>query len=87
MQDRDFIGEDTKIDNFTNKIQKEWGKEESQLRTAIYVSFVRETDADLFRKKIKKARKSVVSQRSIMSQKSKYSVNSIYGAGIGEERN
>ena len=33
---------------------KDWGKEESQLRTAIYVSFLKETDFDFFKKRAKK---------------------------------
>ena len=33
---------EAKIEKFTHDIQKNWGAEESQLRTAIYVSFVKE---------------------------------------------
>lgn len=64
--ERNYIEEDTKIDNFTANLQKKWGEEESHLRTAIYISFVKDTDTIQFRKNIKKARKSVVRQ-SIMS--------------------
>lgn len=72
---RNFIEEDTKIDKFTINLQKKWGEEESQLRTAIYISFVKQTDTLMFRKKIKRARKSFIRQ-SFMSEKSKYSLNS-----------
>ena len=34
--------EEAKIEKFTHEIQKNWGAGESQLRTAIYVSFVKE---------------------------------------------
>ena len=57
--------EETKIEKFTNQIQKNWGEQESQLRTAIYVSFVKETDTNLFRKKIKE-RRSTFRKSSIM---------------------
>ena len=55
--------EDIKVETFTNEIQKNWGKQESQLRTAIYVSFIKDTDTHLFRKKLKKRRST--SERAI----------------------
>lgn len=37
---RDFIGgSDDKSEQFTKKLKQNWGEEESQLRTAIYISF------------------------------------------------
>ena len=66
------------MNNFTDKLNKKWGAEESQLRTAIYISFVKDSETRLFRKKIKQARSSFMRQ-SIMSKKSmnsKYSINS-----------
>jgi hypothetical protein len=42
------------MQDFVNDLEKTWGKAESQLRTAIYVSFVKDTDTHLFRKKIEK---------------------------------
>ena len=44
--------EETHIENFKNEIQKNWGEQESKLRTAIYVSFVKDTDTNLLRKKV-----------------------------------
>lgn len=60
LEERDYLGEDAKIDGFTGRLTKKWGREESQLRTAIYISFVKDSDTMNFRKKIKKARQSVV---------------------------
>ena len=51
--------EDNQIEDFSNDLAKTWGRAESQLRTAIYVSFVKDTDTHLFRKKIKQQRKSI----------------------------
>ena len=78
LVDRDAIEEDQRITKFTDKLNQKWGKEESQLRTAIYISFVKDSETYLFRKKIKQARQSFMRQ-SIMSKKSttsKYSINS-----------
>ena len=44
--------EETQIENFKSEIQKNWGEQESKLRTAIYVSFVKDTDTNLLRKKV-----------------------------------
>jgi hypothetical protein len=66
------------MNNFTDKLNEKWGAEECQLRTAIYISFVKDSETRLFRKKIKQARTSFMRQ-SIMSKKSmnsKYSINS-----------
>ena len=38
LNDKD--AEENKIENFTDKIEKNWGKRECKLRTAIYVSFL-----------------------------------------------
>jgi hypothetical protein len=35
-------------------MQKNWGKRESKLRTAIYVSFVQSTETNIFRENAKK---------------------------------
>lgn len=56
VEERDYLNEDGRIDGFTGRLTKKWGREESQLRTAIYISFVKDSDTMMFRKKIKKAR-------------------------------
>ena len=46
--------EETQIDNFKNEMQKNWGKRESKLRTAIYVSFVKSTETNIIHENTKK---------------------------------
>ena len=46
----DACSEEIQIENFKNELQKNWGEQESKLRTAIYVSFVKDTDTNLLRK-------------------------------------
>jgi hypothetical protein len=62
LEECDYIRDDAKIDGFTESCVNQWGQEETQLRTAIYISFVKNADTLNFRKKIKKARKSVIRQ-------------------------
>ena len=52
----DYEAEETNMENFVNERKKHWGEGESSLRTAIYVSFVRNTDTVQFRKEIKRRR-------------------------------
>ena len=73
-------GVDAKIENFTKEIKQNWGEQESQLRTAVYISFVKETDTHLFRKKIQKRRSTFRK-----STNSRYSVNSILTTREKEE--
>jgi hypothetical protein len=51
--ERDIYDEDVKIDGFHDEVTKKWGEEETQLRTAIYISFVKKQDTFHFRQKIK----------------------------------
>lgn len=49
------MSEDEEADEiryFSNRITREWGDEEAHLRTAIYVSFMKESDQDLLRKRV-----------------------------------
>ena len=41
------------IENFEKEIQENWGEQENQLRTAIYCSFIKDTDTNLLLKKFK----------------------------------
>lgn len=49
MQSDDL--EEAEVNKFTNRITRDWGEEESQLRSAIYVSFLKEKDVELLRKR------------------------------------
>jgi len=49
MHSEDFA--ETEFNKFTNRITKDWGEEESQLRSAIYVSFLKDKDVELLRKR------------------------------------
>jgi hypothetical protein len=63
----DHLGQDNKIDGFTDRMTTKWGEEETKLRLAIYVSFVKDSDTYSFRKKVKKHRQSVV-RMSVLSR-------------------
>lgn len=49
MQSDDL--EEAEVNKFTNRITRDWGEEESQLRSAIYVSFLKDKDVELLRKR------------------------------------
>lgn len=55
-QFEDAFDESAKIDDFADRMTTKWGAEETQLRTAIYISFVKNSDTLHFRCKIKNAR-------------------------------
>jgi uncharacterized radical SAM superfamily protein len=63
----DDLMQDNKIDGFTDRMTTKWGEEETKLRLAIYVSFVKESDTLNFRKKVKRHRQSVV-RMSVVSR-------------------
>ena len=65
LEERDHLREDEKIDGFTDRLTNKWGQEESQLRMAVYISFVKDSDTMMFRKKVKKARQSLIRQSII----------------------
>ena len=64
----DAYTEETQIYNFKNEIRKTWGAQESQLRTAIYVSFVKDTDTNLLRKKVKQRRSTFRKSTTVLEQ-------------------
>ena len=43
--------EDQEFDKFTKQITRDWGEQETQLRSAIYVSFLRNKDVELLRRR------------------------------------
>jgi|688.fasta_scaffold2330991_1 hypothetical protein len=73
-----FDKDEIKIEIFKNEVEKNWGQQESQLRSAIYVSFVDEMDTNLLRKKVKKERRrsTFMKSRTSMQKQSKHSINS-----------
>lgn len=58
-EEPDFLVEESNINGFNQRVTQKWGKEETKLRMAVFVSFVKESDTLAFRKKTKKARVSV----------------------------
>jgi hypothetical protein len=59
-EEEDILEQDAKIDGFTDRMTNKWGEEETQLRLAIYISFVKDADTLMFRKKVKERRMSLV---------------------------
>jgi hypothetical protein len=72
------IQDDAKIDGFTDRMTTKWGEEETQLRLAIYISFVKEQDTMSYRKKTKKRRQSVIAsvRNSSVNQRRTSAINS-----------
>lgn len=73
-----FDTDEIKIEIFKTQVEKNWGQQESQLRSAIYVSFVNDMDTNILRKKVKQERRRSTFSKSTTSlqRQSKHSLTS-----------
>lgn len=56
--------EDAKIDEFSDKLQQQWGTQESLLRSAIFIQFVKPSSRDSLMKNVRKSRETVLRRAS-----------------------
>ena len=74
-----FDKDEINIEIFKDEVEKNWGQQESQLRSAIYVSFVNDMDTNILRKKVKKERRrsTFVKSPTSLNQQDEHSFISI----------
>lgn len=68
---------------FANRLSKHWGRQETELRTAIYVSFMKESDLNYLRNRIKQTKSS---NRSSNFSQSRSSVNDSQNRSSGNTK-